>query len=88
MTLLRAMSPQYSSDEAILQAFYETEEIDRPTPRRPPSSRAGSPAATSSTRHRRGPDRQRRHISKASAQVLADAGNLGRSRSSRMPATR
>ena len=28
MTLLRAMSPAYSSDEAILAAFYETEEID------------------------------------------------------------
>src|SRR5580692_5592281 len=28
MTLLRAMSPKYSSDEAILQSFYEVEEID------------------------------------------------------------
>src|ERR1700723_3287229 len=28
MTLLRAMSPQYSSDEAILKAFYEWESID------------------------------------------------------------
>jgi DNA-directed RNA polymerase subunit beta len=27
MTLLRAMSPQFSSDEAILQAFYESETI-------------------------------------------------------------
>ncbi|MDE2506806.1 MAG: DNA-directed RNA polymerase subunit beta, partial [Planctomycetota bacterium] len=27
MTLLRAMSPMYSSDEAILQAFYESEAI-------------------------------------------------------------
>ena len=27
MTLLRAMSPEFSSDEAILQAFYETEVI-------------------------------------------------------------
>ena len=27
MTLLRAMNPQFSSDEAILQAFYETEEV-------------------------------------------------------------
>jgi DNA-directed RNA polymerase subunit beta len=27
MTLLRAMSPQFSSDDAILQAFYETEAI-------------------------------------------------------------
>src|SRR3989440_6442238 len=28
MTLLRAMSPQFSSDEAILAAFYETETVD------------------------------------------------------------
>src|SRR3954463_588619 len=28
MTLLRAMSPEYSADEAILQAFYEAEAID------------------------------------------------------------
>ncbi len=27
MTLLRAMSPQFSSDDAILEAFYESEEI-------------------------------------------------------------
>ena len=37
MTLLRAMSPAYSSDEAILQAFYEVEESTRPIRRRPPS---------------------------------------------------
>src|SRR3954465_2345109 len=28
MTLLRAMSPEYSSDQAILQAFYEAEDLD------------------------------------------------------------
>ncbi len=28
MTLLRAMSPQFSSDEAILTSFYETEPVD------------------------------------------------------------
>jgi DNA-directed RNA polymerase subunit beta len=28
MTLLRAMSPKYSSDDAILQAFYDSEDID------------------------------------------------------------
>src|SRR5271168_5412235 len=28
MTLLRAMSPMFSSDDAILQAFYESEDID------------------------------------------------------------
>ncbi len=33
MTLLRAMSPEFSSDEAILQAFYESEDIDIADPR-------------------------------------------------------
>ena len=33
MTLLRAMSPQFSSDEAILQAFYETETVDTADPK-------------------------------------------------------
>ncbi len=37
MTLLRAMSPQYSSDDAILQAFYESEDID--TTRTTPAAR-------------------------------------------------
>jgi DNA-directed RNA polymerase subunit beta len=32
MTLLRAMSPQFSNDEAILEAFYETEEVATPDP--------------------------------------------------------
>ena len=51
MTLLRAMSPQFSSDDAILQAFYETEDDRHRRPQgRPPSSKGGSPAATSSTR--------------------------------------
>src|SRR6195952_4877377 len=31
MTLLRAMSPQFSSDDAILRAFYESEDIDTNT---------------------------------------------------------
>ena len=49
MTLLRAMSPQYSSDEAILQAFYESEEIELGRPQGGRQARgAESPAATSS----------------------------------------
>src|SRR4051812_30724667 len=32
MTLLRAMSPMFSSDEAILSAFYESEDIDTGAP--------------------------------------------------------
>src|SRR6185437_3173421 len=33
MTLLRAMSPEFSSDEAILRAFYETETIKTSDPK-------------------------------------------------------
>src|SRR3954470_15805984 len=33
MTLLRAMSPQYSGDEAILRAFYEVEQVDSSDPK-------------------------------------------------------
>ena len=33
MTLLRAMSPEYTSDEAILSAFYESEAIDSGDPK-------------------------------------------------------
>jgi DNA-directed RNA polymerase subunit beta len=33
MTLLRAMSPQFSNDEAILQAFYETEAVPTGSPK-------------------------------------------------------
>ena len=51
MTLLRAMSPEFSSDEAILAGVLRDRGRSTPaTPRPPPSSRAGSPAATSSTR--------------------------------------
>ena len=78
MTLLRAMSPQFSSDEAILTAFYETEDDrHRRSQGAARSSKGGSPAATSSTRStgevliESGAT-----ISKTSAQVLADA-NLG-----------
>src|SRR5271156_452955 len=78
MTLLRAMSPRFSSDEAILQAFYEAEDIDSADSKAAtklegriacgdivdPST--GEVLADSGTT-----------ISKALAQVLADAGNLG-----------
>ncbi len=78
MTLLRAMSPEYSSDEAILQAFYEVEEIDSADPKAAAKlegriacgdvvdPNTGEVLIDSGTT-----------ISKASAQVLADAGNLG-----------
>ncbi len=33
MTLLRAMSPEFTSDEAMLQAFYETETVKTPDPK-------------------------------------------------------
>jgi DNA-directed RNA polymerase subunit beta len=78
MTLLRAMSPQYSDDESILRAFYETEDVDSSDPKAAaklegriacgdvvdPST--GEVLIDSGTT-----------ISKASAQVLADAGTLG-----------
>ena len=78
MTLLRAMSPQYSTDEAILQAFYEVEEIDSADPKAAAKLEGriacgdmvdpatGEVLIDSGTT-----------ISKPSAQVLADAGNLG-----------
>jgi DNA-directed RNA polymerase subunit beta len=79
MTLLRAMSPAYSTDEAILQAFYETEKIDSADPKAASKlegriacgdvvdPNTGEVLIDSGTT-----------ISKASAQVLADAGNLGK----------
>src|SRR3984957_12675531 len=72
------MSPQYSSDEAILQSFYEVEEIDSADSKAAPKLEGriacgdivdlstGEVLADSGTT-----------ISKALAQVLADAGNLG-----------
>ena len=60
MTLLRAMSPKYSSDEAILQAFYETEDGRH---RRPQGRRQARRPDRLRRRHRpedrRGPDRER-----------------------------
>ena len=78
MTLLRAMSPAYSSDEAILQAFYEVEDIDSADPKAAAKlegriacgdvvdPNTGEVLIDSGTT-----------ISKTHAQVLADAGNLG-----------
>ena len=62
MTLLRAMSPMFSSDDAILQAFYESEDIDatRTTPRaRRQARRPDRLRRRRRPEHRRGPDRQR-----------------------------
>ncbi len=79
MTLLRAMSPAYSTDEAILQAFYEVETIDSADSKAAAKlegriacgdvvdPNTGEVLIDSGTT-----------ISKASAQVLADAGNLGK----------
>jgi len=79
MTLLRAMSPAYSTDEAILQAFYEVEGIDSSDSKAAAKlegriacgdvvdPNTGEVLIDSGTT-----------ISKASAQVLADAGNLGK----------
>ncbi len=78
MTLLRAMSPRYSNDDAILEAFYEVEDIDSADPKAAArlegrvacgdvvDPTTGEVLIDSGTT-----------ISKASAQILADAGNLG-----------
>ena len=77
MTLLRAMSPQFSSDEAILTSFYETEAVDTSDGKAAPKLEGrvacgdivdpmtGEILIESGTT-----------ISKTSAQILADA-NLG-----------
>ena len=77
MTLLRAMSPEFSSDEAILQTFYETEAVPTGDPKAAAKlegriacgdvvdPNTGEVLIESGTT-----------ISKTSAQVLADA-NLG-----------
>src|SRR5215469_12378670 len=78
MTLLRAMSAQYSDDESILRAFYDVEGVDSADPKAAAKLEGriacgdvvdpatGEVLIDSGTT-----------ISKASAQVLADAGNLG-----------
>ena len=77
MTLLRAMSPRFSSDEAILRAFYETEAVETGDPKAAAKlegriacgdvidPNTGEVLIESGTT-----------ISKTTAQVLADA-NLG-----------
>ncbi len=78
MTLLRAMSPQYSDDESILRAFYEIEEIDssdaKSAPRLEGRIACGDivDPATGEVLIDSGTT-----ISKTSAQVLVDAGTLG-----------
>ena len=78
MTLLRAMSPQYSSDEGILQAFYDTEEIDSADPQAA-SKLEGRIACGDIVDPTTGEllIESGTTISKASADILADAGNLG-----------
>jgi DNA-directed RNA polymerase subunit beta len=79
MTLLRAMSPAYSSDEAILQAFYEVENIDS-ADSKAASKLEGRIACGDVVDPNTGEVLidSGTTISKASAQVLADAGNLGK----------
>ena len=90
MTLLRAMSPQYSSDEAILQAFYEVEDgrLGRPQGGR----QARGPHRLRRRRrpdHRRGLDRQRHHDLQGLGAGPGRRRQPGRrSRSSRIRATR
>ncbi len=78
MTLLRAMSPEYSDDESILRAFYEVEEIDSADPKAA-AKLEGKVAcgdvvdpATGEVLIDSGTT-----MSRVSAQVLADAGTLG-----------
>jgi DNA-directed RNA polymerase subunit beta len=79
MTLLRAMSPAYSTDEAILQAFYEVESIDS-ADSKAASKLEGRIACGDVVDPNTGEVLidSGTTISKASAQVLADAGNLGK----------
>ena len=79
ITLMRAMSPKYSSEEAILKAFYDTEEIDTAAANAPTvlegriscgdviDPNTGEVLVDSGI-----------VISKTLAQVLCDAGNLGK----------
>ena len=78
MTLLRAMSPQYSSDDAILQTFYEADAIDSADPKAA-AKLEGRIACGDIVDPTTGEVliESGATISKALAQVLADAGNLG-----------
>src|SRR5271165_4098813 len=78
MTLLRAMSPEYSTDEAILQAFYETEAIDSADPKAAAKleGRIACGDVVDPTTGEVLVD-SGAAISKTLAQILADAANLG-----------
>jgi len=78
MTLLRAMSPQYTSDDAILNTFYEADAIDSADPKAA-AKLEGRIACGDIVDPTTGEVlvESGATISKALAQVLADAGNLG-----------
>ena len=78
MTLLRAMTPEFSSDEAILQAFYEAEDIDSGDSKAAAKleGRIACGDIVDPTTGEVLVD-SGATISKALAQVLADAGSLG-----------
>ena len=79
MTLLRAMSPKYSSDEMILQAFYEAEPVDSADPKAA-AKLEGRIACGDVVDPQTGEVLidSGATITKAQAQVLADAGTLGK----------
>ena len=78
MTLLRAMSPQYTSDDLILNTFHEAEAIDSADPKAA-AKLEGRIACGDIVDPTTGEVlvESGATISKALAQVLADAGNLG-----------
>ena len=79
MTLLRAMSPKYSSDEAILQAFYEADTVDTADPKAAAKleGRIACGDVVDPTTGEVLID-SGATITAAQAQVLADAGTLGK----------
>ena len=78
MTLLRAMSPEYTSDEAISSAFYESEAIDSGDPKAAAKleGRVACGDVVDPTTGEVLVD-SGATISKTLAQILADAGKLG-----------
>ena len=79
MTLLRAMSAKYSSDEDILQAFYEADSVDSADPKAA-AKLEGRIACGDVVDPMTGEVLidSGATITKAQAQVLADAGTLGK----------
>ena len=79
MTLLRAMSPKYSSDEAILQSFYEADVVDSADSKAAAKleGRVACGDVVDPTTGEVLID-SGATITKAQAQVLADAGTLGK----------